>query len=1015
MRNNTTSWTRHRLVTIAVAVALAAGTSLVAASNPAAAAAAEAVAAGGPTSTYIVQMADIPATGYTGTISGYKATKPAAGAKFDASSPDAGRYRGYLRGRHDALARQAGVTKIYDYSVGFNGFSAKMTAGKAAQLARTPGVLSVSKNEIRQADTVSTPKFLGLDAPGGLWSMVGGPANAGGGHDIVIGDIDSGIWPESPSFAPLANPTKLKGFRGSCAAAEQWTAADCNNKIVSARYYNAGIGGDAAVHAAPYVDEVASARDINGHGSHTASTAAGDYNTDMVVNGNSLGLGSGMAPAARIAVYKALWHTGASASGSTADLVQAIEDAITDGVDVINYSISGSLTSDVDPVEVEFLYAAAAGIFVSASAGNSGPGASTVAHNSPWLTTVAAGTHDRAFQTTVTLGNGVSYTGAGIGAAVPSSPIILAANAVLSGSDATSAPLCFSKTWDPAHPEGFLDPAKVAGKIVVCDRGVNDRVDKSKAVREAGGVGVILANTSPNSLNADLHTLPTVHVSDIDGAAIKAYVGGTANPTGSLSAGHEVSGVEAPGVASFSSRGPALAGAGDVLKPDIMAPGVDVLAAVSPVSHDGRNFDFESGTSMAAPHIAGIAALLRQLHPQWTPMVIKSALMTSASVLDNKGNPITTDTGGPAGPFAYGSGQVTPNSAADPGLAYDSGPTDWIRFLCGSGQLAANSTTCQASGSIDPSDLNGPNIAIGDLAGAQTVTRTVTNVGTKRATYAAHVTAPAGITVTVSPSQLTIAPGHTAAYKVTFTRTTAAYRSYVTGALTWTDGTHSVRSQLAIRPVGVKAPVELSGTGASGQATVSVQPGFTGTLSTSVAGLVPGTVRPATLKNPTGAGFPVTAPAANDHTAKYTVVVPAGTSLARFATFDADVAAGTDLDMFVYRAGTNSRVGSSTGGTAEEQVDLVNPAAGSYDVYVDLFALGAGTTEQAVSEFDWVLGSTSAGNLTVTPPSVAATVGEATSLTATWSGLTAGTRYIGRLSYGDGTSTLGGTVVRVNA
>src|SRR2546426_4812389 len=118
-----------------------------------------------------------------------------------------------------------------------------MTAGKAAQLARTPGVLSVSKNEIRQADTVSTPKFLGLDAPGGLWSKLGGPAKAGGGKDIVIGDIDSGIWPESPSFAPLANPTKLKGFSGSCAAAEQWTTANCNNKIVSARYYNAGIGG----------------------------------------------------------------------------------------------------------------------------------------------------------------------------------------------------------------------------------------------------------------------------------------------------------------------------------------------------------------------------------------------------------------------------------------------------------------------------------------------------------------------------------------------------------------------------------------------------------------------------------------------------------------------------------------------------------------------------------------------------------------------------------------------------
>jgi subtilisin family serine protease len=1007
---NLTKFRRQTLgLTVAAAVVLATG----AAGGPATAALTAPTAAG-PTNTYIVQLADLPVAGYTGNIAGYKATKPAAGTKFDGKSTDAGKYRSYLKNRHDTLAKQAGVTKLYDYSNGFNGFSAKMTAGKAAQLAKTPGVLSVSKNEIRQADTVSTPTFLGLDKPGGLWDQLGGPSKAGGGKNLVIGDIDSGIWPENPSFKPLAKAGKLTDFGGSCTAAEQWTPANCSNKIVSARYYNAGIGGDAAVKQAPYVNEVASPRDINGHGSHTASTAAGDYNTNMVVNGNSLGLGSGMAPAARIAVYKALWHTGSSASGSTADLVQAIEDAILDGVDVINYSISGSSSSDVDPVEVEFLYAAAAGIFVSASAGNSGPTSSTVAHNSPWLTTVAAGTHDRAFVASVTLGNGSTYTGVGLGAAVPSSPIVLAANAALAGASATSARLCFSKTWDPAHPEGALDPAKVAGKIVVCDRGTSDRTDKSKAVKEAGGVGMVLANTSPNSLNGDFHSVPTVHVSDTDGAAIKAYVSGTANPTASLGAGHKVTGAEAPMVAAFSSRGPAIAGQGDLLKPDIMAPGVDVLAAVSPVSHNGQDFDFESGTSMAAPHITGIAALLLQLHPRWTPMMIKSALMTSSSLLDNKGKAITTDTGGPAGAFDYGSGQVTPNSAADPGLVYNSGPIDWLRFLCGTGDLPASDSNCRIFGTRDPSDLNTPNIAIGDLAGAQTVTRTVTNVGTRRATYKAHVTAPAGITATVSPRTLTVSPGHTASYKVTFKRTTAAFDTYASGSLTWTDGRHSVRSQLVVRPVGVQAPAEISGTGTSGSATVPVQAGFTGTLTTSVAGLAPATVRPATLSSPSGSGFPTGSPAASAHTAKFTVTVPAGTTLARFATFDADVPAGTDLDLFVYNAGTANLVGSSAGGTAQEQVDLNSPAAGDYDVYVDLFALAAGQPSQLVNEFDWQVGSTPAGNLTATPASRTTTVGDAFSVTAAWSGLTAGTRYLGTLSYGDGTSTLGRTVVRVN-
>ena len=318
------------------------------------------------TGTYIVQMSELPAAGYTGTTSGYQATRPARGAKLDAGSAQVRRYRGYLRSRHDAVISRVGnIAKIYDYSATFNGFAALMSATKAAQLAKTAGVLSVTKNEIRQADTVSTPTFLGLDAADGIWDALGGPAKAGGGRNLVIGDIDSGIWPENPSFGPLTKPKKLDDWYGTCVTGEQWTTSNCNNKIVGARFYNAGIGGDAAIHQAPYVDEVASPRDINGHGSHTASTAAGNYHTPFVVDGNLLGYGSGMAPAARIAVYKALWHTGSSASGSTADLVQAIEDATSDGVDVINYSISGSQTSNVDPVEIAFLFAADAGIFVS--------------------------------------------------------------------------------------------------------------------------------------------------------------------------------------------------------------------------------------------------------------------------------------------------------------------------------------------------------------------------------------------------------------------------------------------------------------------------------------------------------------------------------------------------------------------------------------------------------------------------------------------------------------------------
>jgi len=962
-------------------------------------------------SIYIVQMSQLPLASYNGSIAGFPATRPAAGNKLQANSANAKKYRAYLQAQHArAVGTAKGAKKIYDYSSGFNGFAAVLTSEQAAALKKAPNVLSVTKNQLRTTDTVSTPTFLGLDARNGIWSQLGGPANAG--KNIVVADLDTGVWPEDPSFKPLALAGPLPDFHGTCVTGEQWTTADCSNKIVGARFYDAGIGGAAGVHAIN-PDEYLSPRDHHGHGSHTASTAAGDYNTPAVVDGNLLGNASGMAPAARLAIYKVLWgpNSQGQAVGSTADIVAAIDDAITDGVDVINFSISGSTTSDVDPVEIEFLFAADAGIFVSAAAGNEGPGASTVNHDSPWLTTVAAGTHDRSFVASVTLGNGSTYTGAGLGAAVPSSPIALSTTSGLTGANATSVRLCFSKEWDPAHPEGFLDPAKVAGKIIVCDRGTNDRVDKSKAVKEAGGVGMVLANTSPNSLNADFHFVPTVHVNNTDGAAIKAYVSGTTNPTASLAAGHKVSDTEAPLVASFSSRGPALAAGGDILKPDIMAPGVDVLADTTPDAN-GRSFDFMSGTSMATPHIAGIAALFKQLHPNWSPMAIKSALMTSASQKDNTGVPIMTDAGGPAGALDYGSGQVTPNKAMNPGFVYDSGFVDWVRFLCGSAQLDPAGSTCGSFGSIDPSDLNQPNIAIGDLVGSKTITRTVTGVDTTDK-YTVHVDAPAGITVQVSPTSFKVKKGQHVTYHVTFTRTTAAANTFALGSLEWRSNKHVVHSQIAIRPLDIAAPAQASGTGTSGSLNVTALPGFTGTLTAAPAGLIPATVATGTLSSPTGT-FNTADPVAGPHTLKVTVAVPAGTNVARFSTFDSDVPAGTDIDLYVYQAGTANLVANSGGATAQEQVQLVHPAAGSYDVYIDLFALASGVTSQPVKEFSWALTAASAGNMTVTPASQPVTIGTPATVTVNWTGLTSGTRYMGSVEFGNGTSTVGRTVIRVD-
>ena len=993
---------RIRLSAAVGAFALVAGLATTVASTQAA----QAAPAQG-TATYLVQLTDAPAAGYTGGVPGYAGTKPAAGTKIKTSAPAVARYRGYLAQRQDGVLRAAASARaIHRYSVTFNGFAASMTAADAAKLARTAGVKAVIKDEKRKLDTTRTPEFLGLTKRGGIWDQLGGPSrNAGAG--VVVADLDSGLWPENPSVAPLRNPKPVRQFSGVCQTGEQWDASDCTTKVIGARYYTAGVTASIGDIKAAFPYEFISARDADGHGTHTATTAAGNYNVPVTVAGQPFGNASGMAPNARIAVYKICWGREEPEAGCyTSDSVQAIEDATTDGVDVINFSISGSRTSSVDAVEAAFFGAADAGVFVSTSAGNDGPGASTVAHNTPWEMSVAAGTLDRANNKTVTLGDGQSFTGVGLGAAVPSSPIALSSTVGLAGQDPDDVRLCFLNS---------LDPAKVAGKIIVCDRGVNDRVEKSAEVARAGGVGMVLANTSPNSLNADIHSVPTVHVNEIAGAAIKAYVSGTADPTASLAAGVQEFGVKAPLVTAFSSRGPALAGGGDLLKPDIMAPGVDVIAGFSP-ANNGRDYDFVSGTSMSSPHIAGLGALLIQKHPTWSPMMVKSALLTTASVTDNKGQPISTDAGAVANAFDYGSGQVNINAAADPGLVYDSNSTDWLRWLCGTGQLAATGATCSAVGSIDPSDLNQPNIAIGALAGKQTVTRTVTAVDSKgSSSYTPRIVAPAGVSVSVSPKVLKVKPGRTATYTVTFTRTTAPFDQYAFGSLTWSNGKFSVRSQLAVKPVPAAAPGQVTGTGASGSTAISVTPGFTGTLTTAVDGLVAADARAPSV-TATGPGFDPDNPATSARTAKETFTVPAGSTLAQFSTFAADFAAGTDVDLFLYQAGTTDLVDQSAGGSAEETIRLTDDAAGSYDLYVVLFGVGAGQgSTLTVPTFGWALDGTAKGNLTVTPASQPVTAGTAASVTAAWSGLQTGSRYLGRIGYGDGTNAAGGTLVRVDA
>jgi len=956
---------------------------------------------------YIVQLAEQPVTAYTGGIKGLQATKPRKGQKIDPYSPAVVNYMAFLESRQSAvLASVGGGKKLHSYGYVFNGFAAELTAEQATKLAQTKGVVAVTKDEARSVDTSSTPDFLGLTAPGGAWSETKG-------EGVIIGIVDGGIWPESLSFSDRTGTNgnasregklayqQIPGWHGRCIPGEEFNASNCNQKLIGARYYNAGWGGNAGIDAQlPW--EFNSPRDFGGHGTHTASTAGG--NQDVPTTGPAAVFGnvSGIAPRARIAAYKVCWETGTGGSCFNTDSVAAIDQAVADGVDVINFSISGSRTSFRDPVEIAFLYAADAGVFVAASAGNSGPTSSTVAHPGPWLTTVAAGTHNRDGQGSVTLGNGSTYFGASVATAVGPAPFIDSTEAGLPGADPTAVALCFAAVDNGGV--AVLDPAKVAGRIVLCDRGVTARVNKSLAVMEAGGVGMVLVNTIVASLNADFHFVPSVHLQSTDRAAVKAYAA-SPGATATINSATIVYNAPAPFTASFSSRGPLLAGNGDVLKPDLIAPGQDILAAVAPPGNRGRSFDLYSGTSMSSPHVAGLAALFKEEHPTWSPMAIKSALMTTGYDVLDGGTPAPNTN--PVLIFRQGAGHVQPNSALDPGLVYDSGFNDWLALICAT-QPQGLGATCNAlwnaGYSRDASDLNQASIAIGDLPGTQKVKRSVTNVSGGPLTVNANVTGMVGFTTIVTPSSLTLAPGETKPFEVSFLRTSATLNAYSGGQLYWTSGGYTVRSPIVVRPVALSAPASVSSTG--GAISYPVLFGYTGPFTATARGLVAAaTTDGVVADDPTDGACSLTAPNAQ----LIPVVIPAGTTYARFSLFDADVSPGADIDLCVANS-AGTIVGSSGSGTSAEEVNLLNPAAGSYTVVVQGWGV-AGTSPFKLHT--WLLGSADAGNVAVSAPA-AATTGATGMINLTFSGLAAGTKYLGSVAYGGAAGLPNPTIVRVD-
>ncbi len=986
---------------------------------------------------YIVQMKEEPAASYQGQTAGYAATQAEAGSRFNAHTPAALAYGGYLRDKQlsvlAATAPDAQVISQFDTVT--NGFTAVLTPAQAQALSLNPNVAVVAEDQLVRPVTISTPTFLGLTAAGGIWSqMANGVAVKG--EDMVLGDIDLGIWPESPSYADHVDangaPTFTGGtlaygpppatYTGTCVAGEAFVPAQaCNNKLIGARSYSANLMAGRTFHWTSFNsprDDLGGATGHGGHGDHTASTVAGNSLVPAVVAGVTMGSASGMAPRARIAAYKVCFTfvnaaatdgTGSQNSCSQADSMAAIDQAVKDGVNALNFSISGATNTTNDLVEQAFYRATLAGIFVAAAAGNDGP-TNTVNHPSPWLTTVAAATHDRLMAGDVLLGNAAKYTGASLNvSALPSAPLIRAEDAALGAGSAT---LCFSDaTAAAASGQVLLDPSKVHGKIVICTRGTNARVDKSLAVLNAGGVGMVEVDNG-SGLVAEVHSVPTVHVSAADGAAIKAYAAAGGSPTASETAFY-FGKQPAPTIAAFSGRGPNMADS-NVLKPDLAAPGVGVIASVTPAyTQDQRNQlaagtlagtpDWASydGTSMATPHVTGVALLLKQAHPTWSPAAIKSALMTTA--FDTLNDGLAGMQNGVL-PWSQGAGFINPNKAMDPGLVYDMGKADFVRYQCLTQKALVAAADCTTYGTLDATyNLNLASITLGSMTGPTTVTRSVTNVGTTTATYTATATMPT-MTATVTPSSLTLTPGQTKSFTVALTPTASTVKfTWNYGSLVWSDGgTHTVRSPMLTNlGTSVTGPADQSATTVSGSRTFTIRTGFAGKAS-ALKGIQDVTMGAATTLTP-NANLDIEA-ACKAGTAKpslavYSFNIPAGTIVARFALRQADVSGATDDNdlAIVLPDGTDIVSGS---GTSHEMVEVLNPAAGAYKVCVQSFAAASGSSTHMLSSWIVKPGDTAGGTFNVLMPSTVYAGGSSTA-GMSWSGLLSGHRYLGGAQYLD--------------
>lgn len=685
---------------------------------------------------------------------------------------------------------------IYTYTSSVHGFSASLTESELEALKKSPGYISSTRDRQMKVHTTHTSEFLGLSPSSGAW-----PA-ANYGEDIIIGLVDTGIWPESESFSDEGMTEVPSRWKGKCEpAGTKFSSSMCNKKLIGAQYYSKGLLANNPEIKIP----MNSTRDTDGHGTHTASTAAGNYVNGASFFGYANGTSSGMAPRARIAMYKAIWRYGAYES----DVLAAIDQAIQDGVDILSLSLTVAVEDDFflgdDSIAVASFAAMEKGVFVAASAGNDGPNYFTLVNGAPWMLTIGAGTIDRKLEGVLTLGNGSQF----------SFPTVYPGNYSLS-----HKPLVFMDGCGNVN-----ELKKVRNKIVVCKDNLtfSNQIENAASARVSGAV--FISNYSSPSEFYTRSSFPAVYIGLQDGQRVIDYIKESKDPRGTVEFRTTITGTKpAPRVDDYSGRGP-FASCRNVLKPDLLAPGTLVLASWSPVSSVAEvrshslfsKFNLLSGTSMATPHVAGVAALIKKAHPDWSPAAIRSALMTTAYSLDNTLSPIkdAAANDSPATPIDIGSGHVNPTKSLDPGLIYDAAAEDYIKLLCAMNytnkqiQIITRSNHDCRNRSLD---LNYPSFIAYfdsyDSGSKEKVVhrfqRTLTNVGDPTSNYTAKLIGMDGIKVSVEPQKLVFKKKlEKLSYALTLEGPRSLKEDVVHGSLSWVHdgGKYVVRSPIVATSV----------------------------------------------------------------------------------------------------------------------------------------------------------------------------------------------------------------------